>query len=402
MGCWFVRTGRALAGLVVLLVALVFGPASAQQLTNIEIPYLALVVKRTLPQAFLDQPAADEGVQGARLAIADNQTTGKFVNQDFHLNEALEPDEASVIAAFQKFVAGGAKFVVTDVTPPVLLKLADLPEAKGVTLLDATTIDDALRGENCRANFLHLLPSRAMMADALMQYLVVKNWRHILLVIGKAPLDKLWGDAFRHSAQKFNLSIEEKPWTYVGGSQRSDTGHYEISAEVARFTQGISYDVLVVADQIGRFGYLLPYHTTDPRPVVGTQGLVPSAWARPFEQWGATQLQNRFHDQTQRWMTDRDYGAWMAVRAVGEAATRSGSADPAAIAAYLHGDSFELAAYKGARLSFRPWDGQLRQPVLLADTQALVSVSPQPGFLHQFFELDTLGTDQPETTCHLQ
>jgi hypothetical protein len=26
-------------------------------------------------------------------------------------------------------------------------------------------------------------------------------------------------------------------------------------------------------------------------------------------------------------------------------------------------------------------------------------VSPQPGFLHQFTELDTLGFDKPETNC---
>jgi len=100
-------------------------------------------------------------------------------------------------------------------------------------------------------------------------------------------------------------------------------------------------------------------------------------------------------------MTDRDYAAWMAVRAVGEAATRSKSIDPAVIAAFIRSDQFELAAYKGAPLTFRPWDGQLRQPVLLADPRSLVSVSPQPGFLHQFSELDTLGIDRPETKCHM-
>lgn len=129
--------------------------------------------------------------------------------------------------------------------------------------------------------------------------------------------------------------------------------------------------------------------------------MVPSAWARPHEQWGATQLQDRFLHQAKRWMTDRDYAAWMAVRAIGEAATRSKSADPVAIISFMRGDRFELAGYKGARLSFRSWDGQLRQPVLLADARSLVSVSPQPGFLHQFSELDTLGIDKPETKCRM-
>jgi hypothetical protein len=32
----------------------------------------------------------------------------------------------------------------------------------------------------------------------------------------------------------------------------------------------------------------------------------------------------------------------------------------------------------------------------------VVSISPQPGFLHQVNTLDTLGFDRPETKCKLQ
>jgi ABC transporter substrate binding protein (PQQ-dependent alcohol dehydrogenase system) len=157
----------------------------------------------------------------------------------------------------------------------------------------------------------------------------------------------------------------------------------------------------VVADESDAFADSIPFHTTDPRPVAGSAGMVPSAWSPVFEQWGATQLQLRFLKAAHRPMTDRDYGAWMAMRALGEAATRTHSVDPATIAGFIHGKDFELAAFKGSRLSFRPWDGQLREPVLLSDPRQLVSVSPQPGFLHQVSELDTLGVDQPETTCRM-
>ncbi len=242
-----------------------------------------------------------------------------------------------------------------------------------------------------------------MLADALVQYLVVKRWNDLLLVVGNSDGDREFAADIRHAALKFQAHIvADKPWTFIPGARRTDTGHFAIQAEVARFTQGISYDVLVVADEEDDFGDDLSYRTYDPRPVAGTQGLVPTAWARPHEQWGATQLQNRFLHQAKRWMTDRDYAAWMAVRAIGEAATRSKSVDPAVISAFMRSDRFDLAAYKGARLTFRSWDGQLRQPVLLADARSLVSVSPQPGFLHQFSELDTLGIDQPETKCHMR
>ena len=300
-------------------------------------------------------------------------------------------------------LTAGQRVIVTDLPPPLLLRVADLPEARDAVLLDATQDDDALRGANCRRTVLHLLPSRAMLADALMQYLAVKRWRSILLVQGTADADRAYADALRRSARKFGLRLAaDKPWTYQPGAQRTDTGHMGTAAEAARFTQGLSYDVLVVADTAGAFGDDLAYRQTDPRPVAGTHGLVPAAWSRPFEQWGATQMQLRFQKAAGRPMTVRDFGAWMAVRAVGEAATRSGSTDPATIGAYLRSPRFELAAFKGSRLTFRAWDGQLRQPVLLSDARSLVSVSPQPGYLHQFSELDTLGTDQPETTCKMQ
>lgn len=390
-----------LAVLVALIVAgLLALPASAEGPVRVSIAYLALAQKRVTPLVMLEPPLTDEGVQGARLGLADNQTTGRFLNQEFVLNVFPQPNADAVLAAARTLLAAGERVIVTDLPAPLLLQVADLPEARGAVLLDATSADDSLRGAGCRPSVLHLLPSHAMLADALMQFLAVKRWRDILLVQGRTDADRTYADALRRSARKFQLRIvADKPWTFNPGAQRTDTGHVTIGAEVARFTQGLSYDVLVVADTTNEFGDDLAYRTTDPRPIAGTQGLTPGAWARPFEQWGATQLQARFLKQAGRTMTERDYGAWMAVRAVGETVSRGGSPDPAAIAAFLRGPRFELAAFKGARLTFRPWDGQLRQPVLLTDARSLVSVSPQPGYLHEHSELDTLGIDRPETTC---
>lgn len=389
-------------GPIALLLMLLVAPAMAADPVAVGIGYLALAPKRAGPQVALDPPLTDEGVQGARVALADDQTTGRFLNQSFALRESLQPDADAVLAAARAMLGAGERVIVTDLPAPLLLQVADLPEARDATFLDATSEDDRLRGADCRARVLHLLPSRAMLADALMQYLAVKRWRNVLLVQGPGEADRDYADALRRSARKFQLRVAaDKPWTFEPGAQRTDTGHVSIGAEVARFTQGLSYDVLVVADAANEFGDDLAYRMTDPRPVAGTHGLVPAAWARPFEQWGATQLQARFQKLAGRPMTARDFGAWMAVRAVGEAASRGNTGDPAAIGAYLRSPKFELAAFKGSRLTFRPWDGQLRQPVLLADTRSLVSVSPQPGYLHQFSELDTLGIDQPETTCRM-
>lgn len=407
MGIGFDPRSAACAALVLIGMVAVTPRAAAQApaapaAVTVEIVYLGLETKRSYPETWLDQPPADDGIQGARIAIADNDTTGRFTGQSFKLEEAVEADPAAVIAAFKKLAAAGARNVVTDLPAPLLLQVADLPEAKDVTFIDATDTDDMLRAEGCRRNVLHVLPSRAMLADALMQYLVVKNWKRIMLVTGKQPDDKLYADAIRASAKKFQIRIAaDKPWSFNPAAQQADTGHFEVNTEVANLTQGVSYDVLVVADERDNFGDELSYRTDQPRPIAGTQGLVPTAWARPYDEMASTQLQARFLKQAHRWMTPRDYGGWLAVRAFGEAATRTNSADPAKIAAYLHGKDFELAGYKGPPLSFRAWDGQLRQPVLLADDRSLVSISPQPGFLHQFYETDTLGVDRPETKCHM-
>jgi ABC transporter substrate binding protein (PQQ-dependent alcohol dehydrogenase system) len=396
------RHHTALLLLVLVLLATLPAATAGAGGESVRIGWLSQAIKRSLPLSYLDQPPQDEGLQGARLGIADNQTTGHFTGQSFTLIESIVSENGDVAAGFRELASKGIRLVVTDLAAADQLTIAGMPEATSVTLFNAAAAEDRLRGEDCRANILHLVPSRAMLADALVQYLVAKRWRDLLLVVGHSVGDREFAADIRHAAQKFQAHlVREKPWTFIPGARRTDTGHFAIQAEVSRFTQGISYDVLVVADEEDEFGDELLYRTFDPRPVAGTQGLVPSAWVRPHEQWGATQLQNRFLRQANRWMTDRDYAAWMAVRAIGEAAARSNSTDPAAIVAFIRSDRFELAAFKGARLSFRSWDGQLRQPVLLADARSLVSVSPQPGFLHQFSELDTLGIDKPESKCRL-
>lgn len=362
------------------------------------IGYLSLRPPRPVASTLLEPPPADDGLQGARLGLADNATTGRFTGQGFTLEErrAETPEEA--LDALRGLLAAGTRLVVADLPAEVLLQAAAEPDAQ---LLNIAAPDDALRNADCRRNLLHVLPSRAMLTDALAQYLAVKRWRNLFLAVGPAPGDVLYAEAMRRAARKFGLRIVlDKPWTHEPGAQRTDTGHTSIAAEAARFTQGApAYDVLVVADEAGIWGDSLAWRTTDPRPVAGTQGLTPTIWSPIYEQWGATQLQRRFRAQAGRPMTPLDHAAWLALRAIGEAAVRVGSTDPARVAGYIRSPEFEMAGFKGARLSFRDWDGQLRQPVLLAAPRALVSVSPQPGFQHRSSELDTLGTDRPETQC---
>lgn len=363
----------------------------------LEIVYLAQ--ERETPPALsnLEPVPADKGVQGARLAIVDNTTTGRFTKQHFMLKEVMVPQDGDVAAVYKQVAGNGTHHVIVNLPAYQLLTLAALPEAADDLIYNTAAPDDALRGELCRANTLHLIPSRAMRADALAQYIHFKRWKEWFLVVGPTEEDKLLAAAYKRAAKKFGVKIvEERAWSHDYDARRT------AQSEVASFTQDVDYDILVVADEAGGFGDYLSYRTWLPRPVAGTQGLVPAAWHRVHEQWGAVQLQNRFRAQAGRWMTDEDYAAWLAVRAIGEAATRAKSVEFGKVRDYLRGEAFALAGFKGKPLSFRRWDGQLRQPMLLADSRSLVAVAPLEGFLHQRNEMDTLGFDEPESKCHMQ
>ncbi len=234
--------------------------------------------------------------------------------------------------------------------------------------------------------------------------LVWKRWTRWLLVVGSHPEDTALGDAYRRAAKRFGARIvQERVYKDTGESRQSDSGVVQTQQQMPVFTQGApDYDVLVAADENQVFAGYLPYRTWSPRPVVGSAGLRPTSWDASSESWGGTQLQDRFTKMFRRRMTALDMQAWTAVRMVGEAASHAGSADPAAIMATMKGPDFAVAAYKGQKLTLRPWDWQLRQPILLGDGRTVVSISPQPGFLHQVTELDTLGIDRPETTCHFK
>ncbi|WP_448187980.1 ABC transporter substrate-binding protein [Azospirillum sp. sgz301742] len=392
--------GRMIRLLIVAGTLLLGPPAWGADPMVIRIAYLTVAEEPRIPLTFLEPVAEDEGVQGARLGIADDNTTGRFLDQRFELVEVTVPIDGSVEDAVRSLAGQGIRLLVADLKADALLAAAATAEARDMLIFNTRASDDDLRNERCRANILHMTPSRRMLADGLAQYLALRRWSNWLLVVGRTPEDVAFADALRRAAKRFGARIvEEKTWTFEDSNRRTDTGHVTLQTEIPTFTQSREYDVLVAADEADEFGEYLPYRTWLPRPVAGTQGLVPTAWSRVHEQWGATQLHSRFERQAGRWMRPRDYTAWMALRAVGEAATRTRSADPVVLAAFIRGPDFSLPAFKGQGLTFREWDGQLRQPVLLAGPRMLVSVSPQPGFLHQFSELDTLGDDRPESKC---
>jgi ABC transporter substrate binding protein (PQQ-dependent alcohol dehydrogenase system) len=391
------------AACVAFLFCAVLRSGAAAESLKIPIGYLARA-ETVETISLLDQPAANNGTAGAQLAIQDDNTTGRFLNQSFSLETMKLADGADPAATLTQFADHGISYILADLTAGALLRAADVGRERGLIFFNVSATDDRLRQEDCRANIIHVAPSRAMLADGLGQYLVWKHWRRWLLVLGSHESDKLYAAAFRRTAVRFGAKIvQERVFEDTGGARRSDSGLVQIQSQIPLFTQSApAYDMLVAADESQVFAPYLPYRTSEPKLVAGSAGLVPTSWDAAHDQWGAIQLQNRFGRLFSRRMTALDMQAWTGVRMIGEAVERTQSADAAKSFAYIKGPDFALAAFKGRKLTVRDWDLQLRQPILLTDGRVVVSVSPQEGFLHQYSELDTLGFDRPETQCHLK
>lgn len=381
-----------------LSVALTAGAAIANE--QIRIGYIGLEPRKQEPVSLLDLVIKDAGAQGARLAIKDNNATGAFMGQEFVLTETIVPRDGDVAQAASELVEGGAGWIVSAL-PREQLNLVLDKVGSGVTVFNVEAPDNELRNGECRQNLFHTVPSRSMLADALAQFLVFKRWQRWALVVGNTGEDRFFAQALRRAAERFGGEIAgEKQWPHTPLARRAEGGFHAIQREVPAFLQDLpDHDILLVVDETDYFGEYFPYQTWTPRPVGGTQGLVPAGWHRAHESWGAVQLHRRFEREAGRWMTPVDFAAWVAVRSLGEAATRAQSADTAKMLGYLTGDRFELGAYLGQPVTFRSWDRQLRQPVLIAGPRMVASVSPQEGFLHPRTPLDTLGDDQAESAC---
>lgn len=398
------REGRIRLALAMLAcIGIVMGVdarSAAAQPERVAVGYI-YPQQRSLTLSLVDRPTDDRGLAGAELAIADNNTTGRFTGQAFELVPQPVADDAAAVEAVAALAEDGVGLVAVDLPREGLAAVAEAAAPHGMLVFNLGARDDALRVDQCLDGVVHIVPSRAMLADALAQYLAWKKWNRWFLVAGSHPEDAAFAEALKRAAQRFGARIvEERTYEDTGGARTTDSGHVQVQRRLPVFLQDAAeHDVIVVADESEVFGTYVPYHSWDPRPVVGSAGMMPTAWSPVHEQWGAVQLQNRFREDAGRFMQAEDMLAWMAVRAIGEAATRAATADPQAIREYILGPDFQLAAFKGEALSLRPWSRQLRQPILLADNKQVVSVSPQEGFLHPTSFLDTLGYDRPESRC---
>jgi len=350
--------------------------------------------RKTLEQAFIGKPTGRPLV-AAQIAIAELKDNLQDSGNQLKLQD-LQWDGKSTTELLAEINKRKAQVL-----------LLDLPKEQQKALMEAfgkitttpivfniSETSDELRGTSCHPHWLHTLPSDRMLSDAMAQWLAARNWRDIILLVGPEPQDQALREIWMASIKRFGLKVKAERKFVLSGDprQREASNPKLLTAEPA-------HDVVMVLDTVGEFSKALPYNTALPRPVVGSGGLVPLAWHTSWERYGAPQLSHRFQKLTNKQMASQDWAAWMAVKSFATALDEEPKANLAQLLRNLRSSKTTLDGFKGTALSFRPWDGQLRQGIFMAHGQAVAGMAPVDGVLHPKDILDTLGADEPESLC---
>jgi ABC transporter substrate binding protein (PQQ-dependent alcohol dehydrogenase system) len=335
---------------------------------------------------------------GAQIGVDEAAALVRVINTEFALERITVKSPADVAPAVMQALEGkGIHFFLIDAPAEAFKPLAAAAKGRDALLFNVTAADDSLRRDLCAPEFVHVIPSLAMRMDALMQYLVSRKWRDMLVFEGPLPADAETVKALTRSAQKFGVKIVANQHFKPGTDPREREQNNPALLSAVRG----NYDVVFVADEAFDFVRQVPYHTVLPRPVVGSIDLEPVAWHWTWEHNGAPQVNSRFDKKSGgRRMESADWAAWVAVKMVVQATLRTRSTDFAKQRDFIFGGA-GFDGDKGLPIGIRPWDHQVRQAVLLAAPYQVVASAPLEGFLHRVNELDTLGDDEPETPCHM-
>ena len=378
---------------IILFLIFIISLVNANTL-KVNILYLEQKIQTPPVLSNIIEAPLDLGIKGAQLSVKDSNRSSKFLNQNFELISKISYDKKELIDTFEKFINENNSYVVLNVEDDLFRTLLKNPLSKKALIVNASSQTSSLRRNYCEDNLIHTIASNAMLYDGLVQFLVKRNFKKILLVSGQDPKDVLIKEDMKHSIKKFGAKIiEEKVWDNKSDIRR------KAGAEFPSFTQANDYDVILLADYYGDFGEFMYFNSWLPRPVAGTQGLTPVTWHKVIEQWGAAQMQKRFEKFASRWMKSKDFSNWLAIRTIISSINQTKTDNVDKNIAFIRSKDFEIGAYMGRKVSFRDFNGQMRMPISLVQPRALISTSPQVGFLHPVTDLDTLGVAPYEMNC---
>ncbi len=372
-------------------------PAAAQAVTTHTVAVVSLdddarYQSRRLERRYPGHPGGRLAT-AAELGASDAEVGLRAAGQTLKVREATARDASDLARVLQQLRKDKVAYWVLDLPAPLVTQAVQAA-GNAALLFNASATSDALRGSACAAQLLHTYPSQHMLQDALAQYLAARNWRNALVLQGPEPSDTALAESWQRAAKRYGVkTVASKPFKLSGDPKDRDLANPRL------LTNDRSHDVVAVLDSEGEFARTLPYATQWPRPVVGSNGLTPLAWHPQWERNGGPQVNRRFMRQAGRPMTGQDWAAWVAVKAVAAVVSEHAKAPLPEQARQLRAGQVGVDGAKGPRLSFRAWDGQLRQPLFLSHVDGVVGTAPLDGVLHPTEVLDTLGVDEKESAC---
>ncbi|MBS0467458.1 MAG: branched-chain amino acid ABC transporter substrate-binding protein, partial [Proteobacteria bacterium] len=202
------RKPLRILGVCAVLLCLPLQATAARQLTLtvVSVADDARYAKRRLELAYPGHPQG-RAVQGVELAVQDSALELQDVDVELSVQDLVLPSASDLPQALQELKAAKVGHIVADLPEPMLRELVrQAPAALGdVMIFNTGLADDSLRGADCAPALLHTLPSQQMQADALAQFLALRQWRKLLVLQGPQAGDAAAGQALARAVQRHGL-----------------------------------------------------------------------------------------------------------------------------------------------------------------------------------------------------
>ena len=334
-------------------------------------------------------------IAGAKLGLKDIKPFQRMAKVKFKLMSLrIKNIDTAANDILNHINSNNIKIILLDLPAIELSNVVNKISNLNLAVINISSKNNELRSFNCNQNLFHTIPSERMLSDSLAQYLSDKKWRKVLILTGPLEIDKAKSESFIESAKQFGLKIVDNRSFLLGNDPRARDQN-----DLDFLTGSAKYDAVYISDTHKEFSYGVPFATHIPSAVIGSSGLTPRAWHWSYLRHGAPQVHGRFERMNQRRMTEEDWAAWVAMRAIAEALVRFKDNENFSFHNSFVSENFKLDGSKGPVLNFRKWNRQLRQPIMLSTDNWVTSIAPLESFVHRENNLDTIGIDSKTSKC---
>ena len=334
-------------------------------------------------------------IAGAKLGLKDIKPFQRMAKVKFKLMSLrIKNIDTASNDILNHINSNNIKIILLDLPAIEISNVVNKISNLNLVVINISSKNNELRSSNCNQNLFHTIPSERMLSDSLAQYLSDKKWRKVLVLTGPLEIDKAKSESFIESAKQFGLKIVDNRNFLLGNDPRARDQN-----DLDFLTGSAKYDAVYISDTHKEFSYGVPFATHIPSAVIGSSGLTPRAWHWSYLRHGAPQVHGRFERMNQRRMTEEDWAAWVAMRAIAEALVRFKDNENFSFHNSFVSENFKLDGSKGPVLNFRKWNRQLRQPIMLSTDNWVTSIAPLESFVHRENNLDTIGIDSKTSKC---